>query len=240
MIIPVRNNPRLVGLGRLKEHDPKSKDYPMPRLRTAVKRAERDYSSWNMGTLEIDQGNTPRCVGYSGKRLLVAGPITNRDPSIDPDDCYFGAQTWDEWPGAEYDGSSVNGFMKYARNTLGVIKEWRWAFSEEILFNNVLLISPAQVGTVWDAELSNPDGDGYIAPGKNIEKSDEGHAWVLGNAYRNRHNPDGTVGAYRMWQNWGFGWGERGKAWITRKSVAILLAIEGEAAMALEQKLKAH
>ena len=72
-------------------------------------------------------------------------------------------QALDEWPGEDYDGTSVRAFYKWLK-VKGFITEYRWAFDCETVINHVLGIGPVQMGTIWDESMSNPDRWGYIYP----------------------------------------------------------------------------
>jgi hypothetical protein len=118
----VATDPRL---GRVPSFDERSRKYPIRALldRTAK---PRSYT-WRLG-LHLDQGNTPACTGFSTAHELAAKPVVV--PHVDQVlamSLYIQARKNDEWPGEEYDGSSVLGAMKaasqggyYERIQLGV------------------------------------------------------------------------------------------------------------------------
>ena len=60
-----------------------------------------------------DQRETPRCVGYSGARALSI-QVGYR---LDPNALYAEAQRADEWPGEDYDGTSVRAAFDVLRTT---------------------------------------------------------------------------------------------------------------------------
>src|SRR6185436_14113346 len=57
-----------------------------------------------------DQGETPHCVGFAWHGLLRSSPVLNHQPLPDP--LYLAAQKYDEFPGENYDGTSVRGGAK--------------------------------------------------------------------------------------------------------------------------------
>jgi C1A family cysteine protease len=46
--------------------------------------------------------------------------------------------------------------------------------------------------------------------------------------------PDGSIGAFEMQNSWGREWGDNGRAWLSFKAAAALLAENGEAATPTE------
>jgi hypothetical protein len=223
-------NEKLTGLGRRHAPDPRDKNYPL-QARPFV--TGLTYRRWGYPKV-IDQGPTPKCVGYSARTLLNAGPIVNKKgPSAD--ELYDGAQQNDEWPGTNYEGSSVRGSFKFLKS-IGFIGEYQWAQSISDIVNYCLTIGPVNMGTDWYSELSNPDRWGYIQPEGSL---DGGHAWVVGLVVDTKHkNPDGTKGRFRMQNTWGPGWGEAGRAWITFDHVEKLLHADGEAGAPTEILVK--
>src|SRR5688500_1057672 len=79
-----------------------------------------------------NQGNTSECVAYSRVHWLADGPVVHPGPHpiIDPHWLYVEAQKIDEWPGEDYDGTSVRAGAKIAQQ-LGYIEEYRWAMTAQ-------------------------------------------------------------------------------------------------------------
>lgn len=77
-----------------------------------------DYKYWWPGGWWGDQLNTPHCVAYSWSHWLAAGPITQKTKRvsgkspIDTAYLYNEAQLVDDWPGEDYDGTSVRAGAK--------------------------------------------------------------------------------------------------------------------------------
>lgn len=226
------SNNALAGLGRLPSRDERDQNYLLPKRREAAKPIT--HRTWySKGVL--DQGGTSQCVAYSGIKYLTSAPIMNKP--LDPFTLYKDCQRNDEWPGEDYDGTSVRALFKVFKQ-MGIVSEYRWAFDFETVVNHVLTTGPVVMGTLWDASLSNPDRFGYIAPGPGIEREDAGHAWTVIGANRLRRNPDGTKGALRMIQSWGDSWGpHKGRAWITFQDLDKLIKLDGEACVATEVKV---
>jgi hypothetical protein len=216
------------GTGRLKSPDPRDRMYALPRRpEAAVGVTKRLWRSPGI----LDQGATSQCVVFSGDKYLTTRPITNKGFKTNEDRAriYKEVQALDEWPGEDYDGTSVRAFYKWLKDK-GFISEYRWAFDCETLINHVLGFGPVQMGTIWDDGMSEPDGRGYIAPTSS-------HAWIIVGADREARNPDGTTGRVTMVNSWGYEWGKKGRAFITFDNVDTLIKMEGEAAVATEIKV---
>lgn len=213
-----------LNFGRLWKPDPRDKNYPIRRDPRANKISRR---IWGLNII-LDQGTTPQCVGYSGAGYLMAAPVRNK--RVDPYWLYKLAQKYDEWPGENYDGSSVRGLFKGLHKE-GYVTEYRWAFEVGPVLDHVLLEGPVVVGTSWFDGMMNLDSQGYIWPrGREVG----GHAYLIIGADRVRKNPDGTTGAFRIVNSWGRSWGQQGRAWVTFDIMDKLLRNQGESATATE------
>jgi hypothetical protein len=127
----------------------------------------------------LDQGQTPQCVGYSTRGFLDGAPIMskpNEGPSATT--IYKMAQDNDEWPGNNYDGTSVRGAMK-ALQKAGQISSYVWGQTVEhaIAWMNDGY-GTCLVGTNWYAEMSDVDSDGFMRePPTSLSTPIGGHAW---------------------------------------------------------------
>jgi hypothetical protein len=222
------------GTGRLKSPDPRDRMYALPKKPAAAKGVIR--RTWASPGI-LDQGNTSQCVVYSGDKYLTSRPITNKGFKTNADRArvYKEVQALDEWPGEDYEGTSVRAFYKWLKSR-GFISEYRWAFDCETVVNHVLGVGPVQMGTIWDESLSTPDRWGYIYPNRD-DADDSGHAWIIVGADREVRNPDGTHGRVTMVNSWGYEWGRKGRAFITFGNLDKLIKLDGEAAVASEIKV---
>ena len=73
--------------------------------------------TWVPGPV-LDQGDRPYCVGYAWRQFLTSSPIRTKDGQS-ADIIYHTAQTMDEWPGTNYDGTSVRGGAKAVHQSRG-------------------------------------------------------------------------------------------------------------------------
>lgn len=181
---------RSLGLGRLVAPDDKRDALFRLRARIAeVKRAleptprKREYHE---GPL-LFQSSTPRCVAFSGAGFVFGAPImpTFDDPAIAAlidGDGMFGklyalCQDLDEWPGNNYDGTSVRGLMK-ALQQLGIIGSYLWGQTPEedrdwIMGGYGTLID----GTNWYLSMDEVDSKGFIVEPAAFATPIGGHAY---------------------------------------------------------------
>jgi hypothetical protein len=215
-----------VGLGRRHAFDPRDRHYPMRRALEPKVAKEVTSKVWDTDTV-LDQGSTPQCVAYSWTGFLLAAPREHSlkvlgGPSF-PQALYFAAQKNDEFPGEDYDGSSVRGGAK-ALGLMSKIGEYIWATTADEARDFILTRGPIVLGTDWHVEMYHPDPQGYLKPEGAI---DGGHAYLAIGFSRRRD-------AFRIMNSWGISWGERGRAWLKRADLQQLLERDGEACSALE------
>jgi hypothetical protein len=212
-----------------------------------VRLPDINSKTWTPGpSSPWDQGFTSQCVAYSTNQYLAASPYRNAVP---PKQAGVTRESWlnhfykecqkiDEWPGENYDGTSVRAAMKLLLQW-GYITEYRWAFDVPTVLNYVLTTGPMVVGTDWTVPMFDPMTDKkyksfiQVSPGGTYDVAG-GHAYTLIGANRTKVCPDGTKGAFRILNSWGKSWGETGRAWISFREFGILLANQGEAAVAKE------
>jgi hypothetical protein len=224
------------GLGR--RHAPDSRDglFPLKPLLATVPKGEleRPWRYWNAEGWWGDQGWAPQCVAYAWTHWVEDGPVTHpetkpgENPAIDPEALYHEAQKVDEWPGEDYDGTSVRAGAKVLK-ARGYVGEYRWANPTAPLSDVVktlLGLGPVVVGLNWYAGMSEPDDLGFMHVSGALEG---GHAFVLNGVNVTRE-------VVRMKNSWGRSWGVNGHALIGFKDLDRLLREDGEACLARELK----
>jgi hypothetical protein len=175
----------------------------------------------------LDQGSLPQCVEYGTVQLLRTGPVSNKYEAA-PGELYHKCQLVDEWPGEDYDGTSVHAAMKVLK-TEGYITEYNWAYDISTVVNYILTTGPMVVGTNWYSQMFYPDNgfvtvDGYVAGG---------HCFLFKGINLDFPCPNGKKGAIRCVQSWGNNWGNGphgGLFWLSIDDAERLISEDGEAA----------
>jgi len=208
---PIRD-PRLDRYARFDEH---SRRFPI----TAVvpdTRPLRSYT-WTCDTW-LDQGQEGACTGFSRAHVTAARPAPKPMTNEDAKRCYYRARQLDEWAGEDYDGSSVLGAVKAAKE-FGWVKTYRWAFSVDDLARGIGYVGPAAIGIDWMGGMSQTDRRGFIHATGGVQG---GHAiMVNGVDVKNR--------TFRLFNSWGPDWGISGQALLSWSDMDLLLNRRGEA-----------
>lgn len=210
-------------LGRLQSTDERDKQFKMASLLQTVDISTLPkYKTWVPGVV-LDQGNKPYCVGYSWKQFLQTSPIrTKTGPSAD--DIYHSAQQLDEWPGENYDGTSVRGGAK-ALQSMNKLVSYHWATNIVDIKNFILSTGTVVVGTLWYSDMFTPNSKGFVNLTGTVVG---GHAWlILGYSDSKK--------SFRAINSWGRGWGQNGRFWIKEMDLQRLLDEDGEACTAVEK-----
>lgn len=172
-----------------------------------------------------DQGSTPQCVGYAWAHWIDDGPVyhSGAHPHIAPSVIYTNAQKLDEWPGENYDGTSVRGGVKYLKN-VNVVSNYYWGYDINTLVATVLNLGPVVVGTNWYNAMFFPDKNGLIKIAGSLAG---GHAYVINGVAT-------TTKLFRIKNSWGKSWGQGGHAYISFSDMARLINEYGEICLATE------
>ena len=223
-------------LGRIEVIDERDKNFP---LRAVLQTTEGEgrpnvpkRTWWDDGWWG-DQGFYPHCVAYSWMHYLEDGPVIQdaitegrSKPFYTPSEFYDLCQQHDQWPGENYDGTSVRAGAKILHH-LDVIKAYRWAEDIDDVCDALKYIGPMVVGTRWYSGMSTPSSSGLCTPTGSMQG---GHAYVL-------NGIDEELGLLRIKNSWGRAWGLDGRAWISIRDFETLLHNGGEACVAFENKM---
>jgi len=203
-------------LDRIVSFDERSRNYPITALRTYGSKP-RSYT-WRCN-INLDQGPDGACTGFAVSHEAAARPKEIQGITYDTAFAvYERAKEIDEWPGEDYDGSSVLAAMK-AGVEQGWYEEYRWAFGEADLAWAVGHCGPAVLGINWYSDMFDPDENGFVKPTGHVAG---GHA-ILCNGYSY------TKRIYRLHNSWGPNWGIDGHVFITAEDMDKLLKEQGEA-----------
>lgn len=213
------------GLGRIRVPDARDAAYPLRAL--VAPQAPLKTRYWHTGPV-LDQGETPECVGYGWRDWLNASPIMDK-PAAPPsaDAIYQAAQQLDGMP-LPHDGSTVRAGAQVLQQH-GRIAEYRWASGLQDVLQWLSQSGTVVVGTNWHEAMFTPDHEGVLHLGGGVAG---GHCYLLIGLSVERRMA-------RMLNSWGPNWGERGRAWLHWNDLEGLLADDGEAAAAIEQRVKA-
>lgn len=205
-------------LDRLPEFDERSKNWP---IRAAVVGAQLRGYGWSVRHW-LDQHQEGACVSFAWHHEALALP--KRAKFADDDEATLRAreryrvmQTMDEWPGEDYEGTSVLAGAKVMQS-LGYFTEYRWAFTLTDLLLAVGYEGPVVMGTDWYEGMYRPDSQGYLHPEGEVVG---GHAWLISSV--SMHYKRVT-----MWNSWGADWGMNGRAYLDFADLEKLLLSGGE------------
>lgn len=202
-------------LDRIPEFDPKSRRFGIaPSL--PMNKPLRSYS-WRSAKV-LDQGVEGACVGFGwGHELLARPKVLSEVDDNYARSIYHDARRLDEWPGEDYEGTSVLAGAK-AVMALGQLHEYRWGFGVRDLLMSLAYHGPAVLGLNWYTGMMTTDSEGYIRPTGRIEG---GHCICAFSVSVSKER----IG---LLNSWGSDWGQLGVCWITFEDMGMLLAEQGE------------
>jgi hypothetical protein len=227
-----------IRLGRRYAVDDRDKNYlaKRPRKPRGLPLGAVTYRNWNDTTWRGDQGNTAQCVAYSAVHRIENSPktYTAAGPVVAPATVYNAARAIDEWPGTDYEGTSVRAGAKVML-AKGFIKEYRWVPDMATFIDLVHYTGPVIVGSIWWWSMFTPrwvkDAQGTYRWTLVIDESDGdagGHAWLVNGVNR-------VSKTFRMLNSWGSSWGLNGHAWVSFDTMEQLVFGQwGEACLYVE------
>ncbi len=203
------------GLGRRHASDERDRLHLMTAKLPAVVGARPAKKTWRLDW-KGDQGATSQCVGYGWHGLLRALPHLQRDPR--PDLIYQAAQKMDEWPGEDYDGTSVRGGAK-ALKAAGKLLAYSWAFDVETVLDWLGRHGPVVLGTNWYQDMFAPSASGKVEPSGALAG---GHCYVA-------IGYDDKAKLLLCQNSWGKAWGVKGRFNMSYGDADQLIKEDGEA-----------
>jgi len=206
----------LFPLGRIVNHDPRSREYPArmaPVLRTI---RHRHYGP------VLHQGALGSCTGNAMAQALMTAPLRVKGRVLTEADAvsiYSEATTFDTFPGTyppTDTGSSGLSVAKAAQRR-GLIAGYTHAFGLDQCLA-ALVLGPVLVGTTWTEGMYSPNAAGFAqATGLALG----GHEYCLvGLNLEQRY-----VTAIN---SWGVGWGKKGFFRLTFDTLDTLLRDQGD------------
>ena len=204
---------------RLRSFNELSRNYSIGKL---TRNLEAVTTKWDCDKI-LDQGSDGSCVGHGIAHELIAKPV----PCLQVDHkyavyIYDEAKKVDEWPGEDYEGTSVIAGLKVAKK-LGWYDSYQWAFNLDDMLVGVSNAGPAVMGTNWYTGMMTPDSNGFIKP---TGYNEGGHCWLLAGV---------DVEHKFAWcvNSWGKSWGLNGWFKLTWDDLWYLMEHQGECAFVL-------
>jgi C1A family cysteine protease len=235
------------GLGRIKTSDHRDHLFLAASATAIVAPAKApsvSHRRW-FAPAVLDQGNTPECVAFASTAYLMAGPVTNPQElegrkweRTGIDTLYALCQKVDGIA-EPHEGTTVRAAMKVLQSET-FVTEYLWAYTIADVVNWILTTGPMVFGTDWLNSMFEPR-DFHGTPFINYDPASGlagGHAYLVFGADNAKVCPDGSIGALEMQNSWGTSWGRGGRAYLSYRTAAALLAEWGEAACAREVKMK--
>lgn len=217
-------------------HDPRSKEYSI-RNYLKGKSVEKQKVMWDEGTV-LDQGSEGACVGFGWMGELLAQPFA---PDEQPEaefansiaiDYYRRAKLIDQWPGEDYEGTSVLAGAKIIMQE-GFIDSYRWCFGVDDVRDAIITTGPVVIGVPWRSGMYSTKSTGMVSITGNLVG---GHCLVI-----TGYDPEMKIGnktyeVFRWRNSWGTNYGINGSGYIRSSDLAILLSSNGEACVPIGRK----
>lgn len=208
-------------LGRLPEFDDASRRFGVCEV---LPMAPPRSFSWTCKTW-LDQGQEGACTGFSWGHLVAARPKPRAMDNAGAETIYHRARELDQYPGEDYEGSSVLGAAK-ACVDFGYISSYHWAFGLAELAHAVGYLGPAVLGINWYAGMAQTTSTGLVAATGDLLG---GHAILCRGVDVKRRR-------FRLRNSWGPQWGVAGECLVSYDDMDRLLSEQGEAAIGVVKK----
>jgi hypothetical protein len=204
-------------LGRHKEHDPRSLNYPAQTAAVVTK-------VWTHYGAVLDQGQVGSCTGNAMAQALNTKPLRAVGRALlreaDAVQLYSAATALDNVPGTyppDDTGSSGLAVAKAAQNA-GYITGYTHAFDLDHVLG-ALMLGPLICGTDWHQDMFNPDPDGTVHPTGAIAG---GHEYLLLGVHPRMER-------LTFLNSWSKSWGYHGRFYMSFDDFDGLLNAGGDA-----------
>ena len=224
-------------LDRIPSYDPRSRRFPVRAViaeATGTDRPPLRSFTWQVGPV-LDQGNEGACVGFAHSARVMSDP--DRDRGIDNAFArlvYRDAQKIDEWPGENYEGTSVLAGAKVLA-ARGEYTAYHWAFSIEDVLWSIGYLGPVVLGIPWLNGMFRPRPSGLLEVTGPVEG---GHA-ILARGVRLKARLPGEgldpIEVVRLRNSWGM-WGAGGDCYVRVDDLERLLKSDGDCCVPTEPR----
>lgn len=222
-------NPEHVKLDWKSYHDERSKNYSVRKLLNA-KVIKKQRKMWDEGVV-LDQGSEGACVGFGWMGELLAQP---QAPDEQPDvelansiaiNYYRRAKKIDQWPGEDYEGTSVLAGAKIMKSE-GFIDSYYWCFGVNDVMDAVISSGPVVIGVPWRQGMYSTKPSGLVSvTGKQVG----GHCLVITGYDPSMRFGSRNFEVFRWRNSWGEDYGVGGSGYIKVEDLSRLLSASGEA-----------
>jgi hypothetical protein len=207
-------------------HDERSRNYSVEQLLETKGKWSR--KAWRAPGERLDQGREGACVGFALTNELLSSPspmgrVIPKPRNKFASDVYREAQKIDEWPGEDYEGTSILAGMKVLRSR-GLISSYYWAFGIEQVLDTLVSVGPVVIGIPWHESMYNTDENGLVR----IDGREVGGHAILLTGYHPNH-PVLKEPVVRWRNSWGPEYGINGNGFIRPSNLSWLLQKYGEA-----------
>lgn len=202
-------------LGRIVQHDPRSKRYPFKADRAA------SYGPVKWALVDLDQGQLGSCVGNSGVEVCSAPAFGQKPNEAKAVELYSAATQVDDIPGSYKPDDTGTSGVAAAK----VLQKWGWISGYQHAFRIADMLAalqktPLMVGINWLSSFDKPGTDGRISIAAN--------AYVRGGHELSVDEYDPDKGLVWLHNHWGTGWGVHGRCSISVADLSSLLDQQGD------------
>lgn len=203
---------------------------------------DRGWRFWEEPPI-LDQGNDGACTGFGCAGYINAGPVRPGKRGMlgyaEAMAIYKRAREIDEWPGEDYEGSSVDAAVRALREQ-GRVKSFYWGRELATVQSELLVDGPVILGLDWTEAMCTPDAEGFIQAQGSVVG---GHCVAAVGINTKKEFKIGSIhfrGYVKIAQSWGKGHGKEGFVYLPLEDLAKLidgLESPGDACIAVEQKV---